>query len=90
MEVCNSKVRIFDVFVDGVAHESKVGHVAWTEFTRNQIREDAWLVKKGDIQGAHWHFFASSRSNTIGADKRVFDLLDQAGIPYTVHLPAKP
>jgi len=90
MKVCNSKIRIFDVFVDGVAHESKVGHVAWSKFTRNQIREDAWLVKKGDIESAHWHFFASSRSNTIGADKRIYDLLDELGIPYTIHLPAKP
>ena len=90
IEVCNSKIRIFDVFVDGVAHESKAGHVSWSEYTRNQIREDAWLVKSGDIDGAHWHFFASSRSNTIGADERVFGLLDELEILYTIHLPASP
>jgi hypothetical protein len=84
------KGRFFDVFVDGVAHESKVGHVAWSKSIENQIMKDAWLVKNGDIEGAHWHFFASSASNTVGADKKVLDLLDERGIPYTIHLPAKP
>lgn len=82
-----SAVRIFDVFVGGVAHESKVGYVPFTQFTQRQIRKDAWLIKNGDIQAAHWHFFASSRSNTIGADKRVLDLLDEQDIPYTIHAP---
>ena len=90
VQVCNSKVRIFDVLADGVAHESKVGYVHWREFTRNQIRTDGWLMKNGNIEGAHWHFFASSRSQTVGADKRVFELLAESGIPYTIHLPAKP
>lgn len=39
------------------------------------------------IAGIRWHFFASSASNTMGADKRVLDLLDQKGIPYTLHVP---
>jgi hypothetical protein len=82
-----SQFRIFDVLVGGVAHESKVGYVRWTEFTERQIRKDAWLIKNGDIQAAHWHFFASSRSNTIGADPRVLDLLDAFDIPYTIHTP---
>ena len=84
------KGRFFDVFVGGVAHESKVGHVAWSTSIDNQIRKDAWLIQNGTIEGAHWHFFASSASNTVGADKKVLDLLDELGIPYTIHLPAKP
>ena len=90
IEVCKGTIRIFDVFVDGVAHEAKVGHVTWSTFTRNQLAKDAWLVKSGSIKGAHWHFSASSRSNTIGADQRVFDFLEKHKIPYTIHLPAKP
>lgn len=87
-ETCSfSTIRIFDVFVGGVAHESKVGYVPFSQFTQRQIRKDAWLIKNGDIQAAHWHFFASSRSNTVGADKRVLDLLDQQHIPYTIHAP---
>lgn len=83
----SSPIRIFDVLVDGVAHESKVGYVVWSSFTETQIRKDAWLIKNGDVEAAHWHFFASSRSNTIGADKRVLDLLEEHGIRYTVHAP---
>lgn len=79
--------RYFDVLSGGVAHESKVGFVKWSTGIENQIRKDAYLVSKGRINGAHWHLFASSASNTMGADKRVLDLLDQLGIPYTVHVP---
>lgn len=87
-EICsNSRVRIIDVFVDGVAHESKVGFVVLSQFTERQIQKDAWLVKHGHINGAHWHFFPSSRSNTLGADKRVLGMLDAFGIPYTIHAP---
>ena len=35
----------------------------------------------------HWHFWASSASDTIGADKRVIDLLVANHIPFTIHIP---
>jgi hypothetical protein len=89
-DVCTGSVRIFDVLADGVAHESKVGRVPFSQFARNQIHKDAWLVRNGDIEGAHWHFFASARSNKIGADPRLLDLLDDVGIPFTIHIPATP
>jgi hypothetical protein len=80
--------RYFDVFVNGVAHESKVGFVKWSKSIENQILKDAHLAATDDtLEGVHWHFFASSASNTMGADKRVLDLLDQKGIPYTLHVP---
>lgn len=79
--------RFFDVLVDAVAHESKVGFVKWSKSIENQIKKDAWLVQQGQIDSAHWHLFASSSSNTIGADSRVLDLLNQYGIPFTVHVP---
>jgi hypothetical protein len=44
-------------------------------------------VASGQITGAHWHFFASNASSSVGADPRVIDLLVQKGIPFTVHLP---
>lgn len=84
---CNSFVRIIDAFRDGVAHEAKVGYVSLTKFTERQIRKDAWLVKNGDIEAAHWHFFASAYSNKVGPSKAVLDLLDELGIAYTIHLP---
>lgn len=87
-ESCNfSALRYFDVLADGVAHESKVGYVALSDFTRRQVEKDAWLIQNGSIRDAHWHFFASARSNTIGADRRLLDLLDQRRIRYTVHTP---
>jgi hypothetical protein len=85
---CDSPTRIVDVLVDGVAHESKVGRVAWSSFTQRQIRKDAWLISSGQIGGAHWHFVMSSASGSLGADPKVLDLLDEAGITYTIHLPA--
>ncbi|TFD36295.1 hypothetical protein E3T34_01075 [Cryobacterium sp. TMT1-62] len=88
MEVCNVVARRFDVLVDNVAHESKVGRVYLSPSIEKQIRSDAYLVEKGDIEGAHWHFFASSVSNTMGPSKPVLDLLDELGIPYTIHVPA--
>ena len=84
---CNSPVRIFDVLDNGVAHESKVGYVSLTKFTKRQIRKDAWLIKNGDLDGAHWHFLASGYNNKMGASKQVLNLLDEGGISYTIHLP---
>jgi hypothetical protein len=81
--------RYFDVLIGRVAHESKVGYVKWSKSIENQIKKDAWLVQQASngVDSAHWHFFASSASNTIGADKRLLDLLDQNNIPYTIHRP---
>ena len=48
---------------------------------RTHALEDG-TARHGDRTAfAHWHFFASSASNTIGADERVLDLLDQLGGP---------
>ncbi len=89
VDVCNStNVRVIDVFVDGVAHESKVGYKTMG-MVEKQIRSDAHLIRTGVIEGAHWHFSASGITNRIGAQQEVLDLLDELGIQYTIHLPAK-
>ncbi|TFC75816.1 hypothetical protein E3T23_14815 [Cryobacterium cheniae] len=88
IEVCNAVVRRFDVVAKEVAHESKLGRVNLSPSIERQIRSDAYLVQKGDIKGAHWDFFASSVSNTMGPSEPVLDLLDELGIPYTIHVPA--
>lgn len=88
VDICNSSNRrIIDNLLDGVAHESKVGFKYLTPELERQIRSDAHLIEIGTIKGAHWHFLASSHTNKLGADKRVLDLLDELGIPYTVHPP---
>ncbi|TIC87462.1 VWA domain-containing protein [Nocardioides sp. GY 10113] len=81
------KGRFFDVLVDGVAHESKVGRVKWSTAIEVQIKKDAWLVQQSGngVTKAHWHFFASSSSNTIGPDDKVLELLKANGITYSIH-----
>jgi hypothetical protein len=86
-KLCSMYGRRFDVLVDGVAHESKVSYTYLSPSLEMQIRSDAWLIKQGEIKGAHWHFFASTYGDKLGADTRVLDLLDEVGIPYTIHLP---
>ncbi len=88
VQVCNALARRFDVVADGVAHESKVGPVPFSASIEKQIRSDAYLIETGEIIGAQWHFFPSAKSDSLGADKRVLDLLEELGIPYTIHLPS--
>lgn len=88
VEVCNVTWRRFDVVADGVAHEAKVGYKILTAALERQIRSDAYLVKTGRIDRAHWDFLPSAYSGQVGADAKVLDLLDEVGIKYTIHLPA--
>lgn len=85
---CNAtNLRIIDVLVDGVAHESKVGFKRLDAGIERQIRSDAYLIETGQLEGAHWHFFASDHSNQIWADPKVLNLLDEYGIRCTIHPP---
>lgn len=79
--------RFADVCVDGIAHESKVGLVGFSTVIQKQIEKDAFLIKNQAITGAHWNFFASATSSSIGADPRVIDPLLEKGIPFTIHVP---
>lgn len=79
--------RYFDVLKDGIAHESKVGLVKYSSKIEAQIKKDVWLRdNQNSIDGAHWHFFVSGRSGTVGPDARVLQLLRDNNIPYTIHL----
>ncbi|WP_442574869.1 hypothetical protein ACSBPH_13690 [Microbacterium sp. F51-2R] len=89
VEVCNSVARRFDALVDGIGHESKVGRVSLTDAIRRQVESDAFSIKTGTIEGAHWHFFASDVTKKIGPTKPLLDLLDENGIKYTIHLPTE-
>lgn len=79
--------RRLDVLVNGVAHESKVGYVKWSRRIEKQILKDGALLDARRIQGARWHFFPSSASDSLGADPRVLNLLETNRISYTIHLP---
>lgn len=86
-EVCNPLARRFDAVVDGIAHESKVGFNDLDAGTRAQINSDAYLIETGVIRGAHWHFYPSAIADQVGANKNVLDLLEEKGIPFTIHMP---
>lgn len=79
--VCNASVRRIDVLADSVAHESKVGYVYLSPGIRAQIESDAYLVRTGAIESAHWHFFASADSKTIGPSQAVMELLEKTESP---------
>ncbi len=80
--------RVIDIVDDaGGLHEVKSGFVRFTPAIRRQIAKDGVLLGRSDVTGYTWHFVASGRSGTLGADARVLDLLDQHGIPYIIHLP---
>ncbi len=50
--------RYVDRLVNGIAHEAKAGlNVSLTTSIEKQILKDAELIAKGQIRGAHWHFF---------------------------------
>lgn len=85
--VCNATARIVDVLADGVAHESKVGYKSLTPEVRHQIESDAYLVATGEIESAHWHFFASADTRKIGPSAEVVKLLNDHGIAFTIHMP---
>lgn len=88
VDVCNpTNVRRVDLLVDGVAHESKVGLVPLSDPIRREIQSDAHLIRTGQIDGAHWHFFASDTSGTMGPHRDVLALLEEHGIKFTIHPP---
>lgn len=80
-------IRYPDAVVDKVAMEAKNGYVKMSSRIRKQIEKDAELIRRGEVDAAEWHFFPSGRSDSIGADKEVLDLLDYYNITYTFHLP---
>lgn len=69
----------------GVLHEVKSGYVSLRSSISRQIVKDAMLKAQG--RDVVWHFVASGRSGSMGADPRVLDLLDENGISYVIHLP---
>ena len=80
-------IRYPDAVVGGVAKEAKTGFVRNSSRIRKQIEKDAELIARLEVDDIEWHIFASGRSNSIGADDAILDLLDLHGIPYIFHIP---
>lgn len=77
--------RYVDQFVDGVAHESKVGYTSLTKSITTQIAKDAELISTGQINGSTWHFFPSPVTGLQGASKPLIKALDSNGITVINH-----
>ncbi|MEM9565940.1 MAG: VWA domain-containing protein [Actinomycetota bacterium] len=81
--------RISDAFSpsERASLESKVGQQRLNGPTQRQIDKDVELRDAGVFDEVEWHFFASGASDRIADDPDLFRALDDAGIPYTIHLP---
>ena len=77
--------RVVDQLSKGIAHESKVGYTSLSQSVRTQILKDAELVARGEVKGAHWHFFRSGVTGKVGATPQLLDFLKQNDISHTVH-----
>ena len=79
--------RLVDRFVNGVAHESKVGRVAYSSEIAVQVAKDrALLEANSDVAGIVWHFFRSPVTKEIGPTQPLRDALKRAGITVIEHI----
>ena len=77
--------RFIDQFVNGIAHESKVGWTTASARIRVEICKDAYLVNNSDIEAAAWYFFRSPATGRIGGTEQLMELLGKAGIKIIIH-----
>ena len=79
--------RFVDQIAEGAAHESKVGYVAYSEKAMTQIAKDAEILtnKLGGVKEYTWHFFRSGITHKVGADPRIIEALNKAGIKAVFH-----
>lgn len=77
--------RYVDQFVNGIAHESKVGYTSLTRNIRRQIAKDIELIQTRQINGSTWHFFPSPVTGRGGPSQPLLKMLQQNGINYKIH-----
>ena len=70
-----------DSLAEGIAHESKVGDVNYSEKVAWQILKDRAILRNNvqNIQGVQWHFFKSSVTGKVGAIAKSFGYWIVAG-----------
>ncbi len=78
--------RFVDQFVNGVAHESKVGYTTLTKDIKMQIAKDVELLnsKTSGVNKIVWNFFESPTTGKAGASKPLLKALEDAGIETTI------
>lgn len=78
--------RFVDRFVDGVAHESKVGYQTLNADIKRQIAKDAEILKaSGQVEAVVWHFFRSPITGEMGMSKQLEQALRNAGFDIVEH-----
>jgi hypothetical protein len=77
--------RYVDQFVDGVAHESKVGYTSLTSSVQAQIAKDTELLNSGAYDAANWHFFMSPVTGLGGPSQPLFNALQHSNITVVIH-----
>jgi hypothetical protein len=77
--------RFVDQFVDGVAHESKVGYTSLTAFVRRQIDKDIELIQGTSAESVVWHFLKSPVTGLGGPSGPLEKALRKAGIDILLH-----
>lgn len=77
--------RYVDQYVQGVAHESKVGYQSLTAGIKRQIAKDVDLVESGQLKSAVWHFFESPITGLKGPSKPLLQELERNGIRVIIH-----
>jgi hypothetical protein len=80
-------MRYPDVVDDNEMTEVKVGYVKYSQQVLTQIAKDQEIIDN-QLQGidtADWQFLQSEITGQAGADPRVLQALDDAGITYTVN-----
>lgn len=80
-------LRVVDQLADRVAHEAKMGYVAWSSRILEQIRRDVAISKEfpDKVEKVCWHFFRSANTGKIGADARVLAELAKNNIRYIIY-----
>jgi len=81
--------RFVDAFDEtlSIAREAKTGIARLTPFVQEQIRKDVLLKGRLNWSKVEWHFFPSSRSNSLGPTKELMEALRDNGIGWVIHLP---
>ena len=77
--------RIVDCFSKEVARESKYGYQGLSQFIRNEIAKDSFLLQTGKAKAVEWHFYWSQVSNSGGPSGPLRAALKDAGIKIIEH-----
>jgi len=77
--------RYVDQFVEGIAHESKVGYTVLTNSIKTQIAKDVELLRRGIVDQVVWHFFESPATGYGGPSQPLRNELIKAGIEIVEH-----